>query len=130
MSFLDNLESSLKNLENANERGDTAEQRRRREERARSATVAPNAQALKASPFPNELITHAVRIAHGMRTKVNMAWLGSTLRLDARERRLELQPTADGIVVIFSEDGSEVATEPLDLNSADPEKLAQRWLTE
>jgi len=130
MSFLDNLESSLKNLENSNERRDGAEQRRRKDERSRAASVAPYARALKASSFPNELITHAVRIAHGMRMKVNMTWLGSTLRLDARERRLELQPTADGIVAVLSEDGQEGATEPVDLNSANPEKLAQRWLTE
>lgn len=128
MSFLDNLESSLKNLENTNERGNGKEQQRRREDRARAAAVAPSAQALKASPFPNELITQAVRIAHGMRVKVNMSWLGSTLRLDARERRLELQPTADGILAVFSEDGHETATEPVDLNTTNAETLAQRWL--
>lgn len=129
MSFLDNLESSLKNLEDTNERGNTGELRRRQDERARALAAAPNADALKSSTFPNELITHAVRIAHGMRVKVNMAWMGSTLRLDARERRLELQPAADGVFAVFFEDGEETGSEKLDLQAASPEALAERWLT-
>jgi len=129
MSFLDNLESSLKNLENTNERGTTSEARRRQDDRARALAVAPHAEALRGSAFPNELITHAVRIAHGMRVKVNMAWLGSTLRLDARERRLELQPGADGINAVFFEDGHEIFHEKVDLTASSPEALAERWLT-
>jgi len=112
-----------------NERGNTADARRRKDDRARAIAAAPHAEALRASPFPNELITHAVRIAHGMRVKVNMAWLGSTLRLDARERRLELQPGAEGVYAVFYEDGNETASEKIDLEAANPEALAQRWLT-
>jgi len=129
MSFLDNLESSLKHLENNNER-DGSEARRRERDRARALAAAPSALALKSSPFPNELITHAVRIAHGMRVKVNMTWIGNTLRLDARERRLELQPEANGVRAVFFEDGEQTGAEAIDVASTSPEVLAQRWLGE
>ncbi|MBC8164369.1 MAG: hypothetical protein H7Y20_00705 [Bryobacteraceae bacterium] len=128
MSFLDNLESSLKNLEGNNERGgNSADRRRHRDDRAHALAIAPNAEALKKSPFVNDLLTHAVRIAHGMRVKVNMIWLGSTLRLDARELRLELQPTEDGLLAVFFEDGQQTSVEPLDLQG-DAEALATKWL--
>jgi len=54
--------------------------------------------------------------------------LGSTLRLEARARRLELRPTANGIVAVYLENGQETRTEPLDL-SGDPEHLIRQWLT-
>lgn len=127
MSYLDNLESSLKHLENNNERDQTGERQRRSQERARALSVAPFAESLKKSPFTNELLTHAVRIGHGMRMKINMTWVGSTLRLDARERRLELQPLSDGIAAVFFEDGQETGTEKIDL-TGNAEALAKRWL--
>lgn len=129
MSFLDNLESSLKSLEGNQERENTHDQRQRRQdEKAWATAIAPHAEALKKSPFINDLLMHAVRIGHGPRVKVNMAWLGSTLRLDARDLRLELRPTPDGIEAVFSESGAERAIEPLNLKAANAEALAQRWL--
>ena len=128
MGFLDNLESSLKSLEGNQERDNTAQDRQRRnDERARSLAIAPNAEALKKSPFVNDLLMQAVRIGHGQRTKVNMVWIGPVLRLDARESRLELQPTAEGIVAVMSQGGEEVSRRPVDL-SGDAGELASAWL--
>ena len=128
MSFLDNLESNLKNLEGNNERESSAVERSRREaERAHALSAAPYADELKKSSFTMGLLDHATRIGFTQRTKVNMAWLGTTLRLDAKERRLELKPTASGVIAVFSESGEEVSTTPVDLKS-DPEALARRWL--
>jgi len=129
MGFLDNLESSLKHLEGNQERtGNVQEQQRRRDERSRALAVAPSAEALKKSSFVNDLVTHAVRIAHGMRVKVNMIWVGSTLRLDARDSTLELQPVPEGVSAVISKAGNSVSSEPVDL-AGDPEPLAQRWLS-
>jgi hypothetical protein len=127
MGFLDNLESSLKNLEVNNER-DTAEDRIRREsERAEALAAAPFAEELKKSSFTMGLLDYATRIGFSQRTKVNMAWLGTTLRLEAKERRLELKPTPQGVVAIFFESGREASTVPVNLSS-DPEALARQWL--
>jgi hypothetical protein len=128
MGFLDNLESNLKNLEGNNERESSAVERSRREaERAHALSAAPYADELKNGRFTMALLDHATRIGFSQRTKVNIAWLGTTLRLDAKERRLELKPTGNGVVAVFSESGEEVVTEPVDLTS-DPEALARRWL--
>ena len=62
-----------------------------------------------------------------MRIKVHVAWLGSTLRLEARERRLELRPTPSGIVAAYMVDRREIRTEPLDL-AGSPEALVRAWL--
>jgi hypothetical protein len=128
MSFLDNLESNLKNLERSSENDVADERARRQAERAQALAIGPHAEHLKTSPFTMALLDHAARIGFSRRMKVNIVWLGTTLRLDAKERRLELKPTPDGIAAIFSEAGNEVSSEPVDLNS-DPEKLASRWLT-
>jgi len=128
MGFLDNLESSLKSLEGNQERESGAQERQRRnDERSQAQAIAPHAEALKKSSFKDELLTHAVRIGHGMRVKVNMVWVGSTLRLEARESRLELQPTAEGIVAVTSRAGQELSRKPLDL-SGNAEELASAWL--
>jgi hypothetical protein len=59
---------------------------------------------------------------------VHVAWLGSNLRLEARERRLELRPTPEGIVAVyFDENNRETRTEALDLNGS-PENLLREWL--
>lgn len=127
MSFLDNLEGTLKNLEGANERETRPDQRQRQDERARALAAAPYAEELKKGGFANEFLTHAVRIGHSSRTKINMSWVGNALRADARERRLELRPTAEGVRAVFFEDGEEQHSEIIDLNG-NPEALANRWL--
>ena len=128
MSFLDNLESTLKNLEGANEKDTGKDRARRNEEKARALAVAPHAELLKTGPFVNEFLTHAVRIGHASRTKINMLWLGNVLRVDAKERRLEFRPEAHGVEALFFEDGEEIRRETLDLTTASPEKVASAWL--
>ncbi|HTP36621.1 MAG TPA: hypothetical protein VMJ75_30805 [Candidatus Acidoferrales bacterium] len=129
MSFLDNLENNLKSLESAGQgREDVARERKvRTDARADAQAAAPNAEALKKGPFTAELMKQASRIGFASRTKVHMAWLGSTLRLEARERRLELRPTAAGVVAVYFEDGKETASEPVDL-AGSAEALVRKWL--
>jgi hypothetical protein len=130
MSFLDNLENNLKSLESREDaRGDAADRHRARElERAQAQAIAPFAEQLKTSPFTAGLLTQAARVGHSLRTKVHVAWLGNTLRLEARDRRLELRPTATGIVAVSIANGNETSAEPVDL-SGEPEQLIREWLT-
>ena len=129
MSFLDNLESNLNNLERSAENDVADERARRQTERERALAVGPYAEELKKSPFTMALLNHATRIGFNQRAKVNIAWIGNTLRLEAKARRLELRPTPDGVRAVFSEDGAEVNSLPVDLTS-DPESLASLWLNE
>ena len=98
MSFLDNLENNLKSLESSEQGKDDAERahRTRENERAQAQAVAPFAEQLKQSPYTAELLKQAARVGFSLRTKVHIAWLGSTLRLEARDKRLELRPTPAG----------------------------------
>ena len=56
-----------------------------------------------------------------------MAWFDDTLRLEAKQRRLELRPTAQGIVAAFIETDGATKTQAVDLES-DPAELLGRWL--
>lgn len=129
MSFLDNLENNLKSLESQEEGQEEAarQQRERERERAGAQAAAPYAEQLKKGPYTEELLKQAARIGFAMRTKVHVAWLGSTLRLEARERRLELRPTPTGVVAVEIDQNREIHTEPLDLKG-NPEDLLRRWL--
>ena len=131
MSFLDSLENNLKALEGREEK-DPEKLKREQEQRAadRAAAVlrTPHAEALKKSPFTSEFLTQCRTIGHGQRVLVQFTWLGETLRLDAKTKRLELIPSAVGIAAVFSADGVETARELLDL-TGDPAALAQRWLS-
>ena len=120
MSFLDNLENNLKSLESQEEGKEAAErsQRARETAKATAQAAAPWAEELKKGPFTADLLKQAARIGFSMRVKVQVAWLGTTLRLEARDRRLELRPTAGGV---------ETRSEPLDLKS-DAGELVRRWL--
>jgi hypothetical protein len=130
MSFLDNLENNLKSLESQEEGKEDAErqQRERETRRASAQAAAPYAEELKRGPYTAELLKQAARVGHGMRLKVHIAWLGSTLRLEAREHRLELRPTPEGIVAAYLENNRETRTEPLDLKG-NPEELVRQWLS-
>jgi hypothetical protein len=130
MSFLDNLESNLKNLESSEEgREDAGRQQRARESQlAQARAAAPFAEELKKGPFTAELLRQATRIGHTQRIKVHIAWLGTTLRLEARERRLELRPAANGVLAVYLEGNQEVRSEPLDLKGS-AEELVRNWLT-
>ena len=130
MSFLDALENNLKSLEAQDERDPAraAEIRKQREDdRARALASAPVAEKLRSGVFTTALLDHATRIGHSQRTKVQITWIDTTLRLQAKDRRLDLQPAAAGVTGIFSENGSETMRRPIDLEG-DPEALAHQWL--
>lgn len=127
MSFLDNLENNLKALEGREEMRNEREWSRREAERAQAIAVAPHAEKLKNGPFTAELLTQATRVGRENRLLVRPAWLGNTLRLEARDRKLELRPTAEGVVAVYLEGGEEVRREPVDLTGS-PESLVRQWL--
>jgi hypothetical protein len=126
MSFLDNLENNLKSLESREESSGNAEQQQRARERARAEAqaAAPYAEELKKGPFTAELLKQAARVGFEKRTKVHVAWLGSTLRLEAREQRLELKPTASGVQAVYP-DGR---TEAVDMKGS-AEAFIRGWLS-
>ena len=130
MSFLDNLENNLKSLESTGQGREEAEREHKARvgARAEAQAAAPHAEALKKGPFTAELMSQASRIGFSMRTKVHMAWLGATLRLEARERRLELRPTTAGVIAVFIEEGKETGRELVDL-AGSAEALVRRWLS-
>lgn len=126
MGFLDNLEDNLKNLERQDERDGSAHERRQ-SERAEALAVAPWAEKLKTSPFTTELMNKAVEAGHRIRTKVYMTWLGTTLRLEARDSKLELRPTTDGVRAVFLKGVEETKSRVIDLGGK-PAELIAEWL--
>src|ERR1044071_8821174 len=126
MSFLDDLENNLKSLESREESNDAVEQQRRARERdrAEAQASAPYAEELKKGPFTAELLKQAARVGFEKRTKVHVAWLGSTLKLEAREQKLELRPTGSGVQAVYS-DGR---TETVDLKGS-AESFIRGWLS-
>jgi hypothetical protein len=126
MSFLDNLENSLKSLEEREER-DPAEYERREQKRNFTLAAAPWAAKLKAAGFTQRLFEQATIAGHRLRTKVYMSWFDDVLALQARERKLELRPTPDGIMAVFIEPDRVEHLLPVDLDG-DPGALIQQWL--
>ena len=126
MDFLDNLENSLKNLEAREERDPHAE-KRRGDERARTLATAPWAEQLKSSQFTQTLLEKAAVTGHRLRTKIYVAWLDTTLRLEAKGRKLDLVPTPEGIAANFLEPNGETSSKSIDLNE-NPEDLLREWL--
>jgi hypothetical protein len=126
MGFLDNLENSLKSLESREEHDPSAVQRKQ-DERSEALAVAPWAEKLKESAYTHNLFEQAAIAGHRMRAKVYMSWLENTLRLEAKERKLELRPTPNGIVAAFIEANREEKLQPVDLDG-DPAKLLLSWL--
>lgn len=126
MGFLDNLEGSLKNLETRDERYGN-ERQQMQSDRARNLAIAPWSEKLKGSPYANDLFNKAVAAGHRRRTKVYLARIDNTVRLEAKERRLELKPTPDGIVAEYVAPDGELKTEAVDLSN-DPQLLIEKWL--
>jgi len=130
MSFLDNLENNLKALESREEK-DPAKQKeelaRREAERQAALAAAPVAAALKTGPFTEKFLVACRTIGHRQRTMVRFTWLDSTLRLEAKERRLDLKPTAQGVEAAFYVDNEPTSQRMLTLEE-DPEALANEWL--
>ncbi len=126
MGFLDNLENSLKGLENTEER-DPNEARRRQNERASSLAAAPWANQLKDSAYTKTLFEKAALRGHQLRSKIYMAWFDSTLRLETRNRVLELKPTAEGVFAEYADPDGNPKREAVDLAS-DPAELLEHWI--
>lgn len=126
MSFLDNLENNLKALESRDE-GGIDESRRRERERELAIAAAPWAERLKAAPFTQALMQQATLAGRQRRTKVNLLWIGTTLRLEARGHRLEMRPGPEGVSAVFLRGTEEVRREPVDL-SGSSQKLIADWM--
>ena len=131
MSYLDNLENNLKALESQEEKDPEKVQREReRREAERNAALlrAPFVEALKSSAFTSELLTQCRTIGHGQRVLVQFVWVGETLRLNAKNKRMDLTPSAEGIVAVLSLDGMEIDRVTVDPGKDDGGALAHRFL--
>ena len=126
MSFLDSLENNLKALE-GHEAPGLDDHKRRESERKRNAAAAPWADQLKCSPYTQTLLQQATRAGYQIRTKVNFVWIGTTLRLEALNYRLELRPVADGVSVVYLKDTVETKTQIIDLTGK-PEAILSEWI--
>jgi|SRR6185312_9674866 hypothetical protein len=126
MSYLDNLENTLKSLESRDERDPLIDERRK-SERDGALAAAPWADRLKNSEFTRNLMDAAAVMGHKLRAKIYMAWLGSSLRFELRQRRLELRPTAEGIVAVFMEGNNAITSREVDLDSS-PDALLDEWV--
>ncbi|MDE3198686.1 MAG: hypothetical protein KGN84_20230 [Acidobacteriota bacterium] len=126
MSFLDNLENNLKSLE-ANEAANPRDSASRERERGRAIEAAPWAERLKNDPWTAQLIQQMTRAGFARRTKVNLAWIGTALRLEARGQKLELRPGPKGIAAVFLHGYDETGREPVNL-SEDPKKIVDRFM--
>ena len=132
MSYLDNLENNLKALENQEERDPEKvrrDQERREADRIEALRRGPHVDALRNSAFTSDLLTHCRSIGRQQRVLVQFTWIGETLRLDAKAKRLELIPTAEGITAVFFEGRVEIGRAAVDLQTEAPAALAERWLT-
>jgi len=132
MSFLDNLENNLKTIENREDKDPEKikrDQERREVDRNAALLRAPHVEALKNSAFTSVLLAQCRMIGHGQRVLVQFAWNGESLRLDAKEKRMELTPTSEGIMAVFSADGMETGRTSVDPGADDASALARRWLT-
>jgi hypothetical protein len=127
VSFLDNLENTLKNMESREER-DPEARKRRDSERALALLAVPWAEKLKTSSYTQEVLKSAAQIGHRTRSMIRVAWLDITLKLEAKDRQLELRPTSDGIVAVFFYNGKEAKKVPIDLDlTANANELVEEW---
>ena len=127
MSFFDNLENNLKNLE-ARDSAQSSDNDARDRDRDRAKSEAPWAQRLRADPWTQQLMQKMTRAGFERRTKVNLVWIGNTLRLEARGHRLELRPGTQGIAAVYLQGQDESKREPIDFKE-DPSRLVGRWMT-
>src|ERR1700722_9671437 len=131
MSFLDNLENNLKALESLEEKDPEKvkrDQERREADRNQALLRAPHVEALKNSVFTSALLTECRTIGHGLRVLEKFTWIGENLRLDAKTKRMELIPTAEGIIAVWSEGGVETGRAAVDPQTGDAAALARGWL--
>lgn len=121
MSFLDNLENNLKALESL-EPGGIDDRKRREAEKAAEIASAPWAERLKSSAYVSKLMRDLTRASYSRRMKVNFVWIGRSLRLEALDERVELQPRPTGVEAVFSDRRIPVNLE------GEPDALIQTWL--
>jgi|SRR6185437_14069468 len=121
MSFLDNLENNLKALE-SQEQGGVDDRKRREAEKTHAIAAAPWADKLKNSPYVAKLMRDVTRAGFSRRMKVNIVWIGRTLRLEALEQRMELEPSARGIEAVIED-----RRIPVDLEG-NPDALIVTWM--
>jgi hypothetical protein len=121
MSFLDNLENNLKALESL-EPGGLDDSRKRDATRERALAVAPSAERLRTGTYVQALMRDLTRMGFARRMKVNFIWIGTTLRAEALDERLELEPTPSGVDALFA--GRRVA---VDLDGK-PDLLIRDWI--
>ena len=126
MGFLDNLENAVKSMEAQDQQDPLAEQRRR-DHQKEARIAAPYAEELRNGPFSAALMNFVADLSFDYRTKVLIAWIDTTLRFEARGHRLELRPTADGIVSVFMNGREELRSERVTART-NPEKLAREFL--
>ncbi len=126
MSFLDNLENAVKSMEARDQQDPLAEQRRR-EQQNLAKHAAPYAEELRNGKFSAALMNFIADLSFDYRTKVMIAWIDTTLRFEARDHRLELRPTKEGIVSVWLIGREEQRTDPV-TEKTNPEKLAREWL--
>ena len=126
MSFLDSLENNLKALEGIEPSG-LDDQKRKQTEKQRAIAAAPWAEKLRAAPYTQALMQQVSRGGYQIRTKVNIVWLDGTLRLEARGHRLELRPTAEGILAVQLKGSEEKKRVLIDLAGA-PDTLLEGWM--
>ena len=126
MSFLDNLENNLNALER-NEPGGLDDARRRDSWKTDERAAAPWAQKLKTGDWTQELMKQAAVAGHQRRVRIGLFWIGTSLRLEAMNQRLDLRPTAKGIDAVFLEGTDERKRIKLDM-AGDPGKLLGQWL--
>jgi hypothetical protein len=122
MSFLDNLEDNLKALESLAQGGVDNNSKRREAERQRAIAAAPWAERLKNALYVKTLMRELTRAGFARRMKVNFMWIGTTLRVEAREQRLELEPTATGVDAVLPDRRFAVDLE------GEPDALMREWL--
>ncbi|MBK9167385.1 MAG: hypothetical protein IPM24_07950 [Bryobacterales bacterium] len=129
MSFSDHLENDLKNLEGFEERraANARPKAKPRMDPKQVQALAALNDKLRNGRFTADLLRTATRVGHGYRTKVRMTWLGPTLRLEAREHRLDLRAEPDGVRAHFSVDGQEQGTRRVDLDGSG-EEFARNWM--
>ena len=126
MSFLDNLENNLKALE-SRDMGGIADHGSREEERTRARAEAPWAERLKRDSWTQQLMQQMTRAGFQRRTKVNLIWIGTTLRMEARGHKLELRPGANGVAAVYLRGLEESKRETVDFKE-DPKQLVARWM--
>lgn len=121
MSFLDNLENNLKAMESLEATG-LDDRKRREADREQAIASAPWAERLKNSAYVGKLMRDLTRAGFARRMKVNFVWIGRSLRLEAMDDRVELEPTPRGVEAVFPDHRL-----PVDLDG-EPDALIGQWM--